>query len=244
MEGETQIRSLPGTKSASQVAGEIAARQYGAVSRRQLAAAGIGCSQIRTWVQLGRLHRRQPGVFAWGRPDLGAEGELAVALLHAGPGAALASLTALWWMHLLNRRPRCIHVASPRRVSSRPGIVVSRPGILTRRLHRGLPVVPLPEALLAATGDLSRDSLRLVLARAEFEHLLDRDELEASCAAAAGAPPRSAPPSTRTSPPSPAARTASSATSCCSANATDCPCPSRTSGSAATGPTCSGAGRS
>lgn len=49
---------------------------------------------------------------------------------------------------------------------------------LDRHAHQGLPVVPLPEALLAATGDLSCDSLRLVLARAEFEHLLDRDELE------------------------------------------------------------------
>ena len=174
-----RIRSLPGTKSASQVAGELAARQFGAVSRRQLAAAGIGPSQIRAWVELGRLHRRQPGVFAWGRPDLSAEGELAVALLFTGPGAALASLTALWWMRLLNRRPRWVHVASPRRVGSRPGIVVSRSRNLPRRLHRGLPVVPLAEALLAATGDLSRDSLRLVLARAEFESLLDRRELEA-----------------------------------------------------------------
>ena len=50
---------------------------------------------------------------------------------------------------------------------------------LDRHAHRGLPVVPLPEALLAATGDLSRDSLRLVLARAEFERLLDRRALEA-----------------------------------------------------------------
>ncbi|HET6830554.1 MAG TPA: DUF559 domain-containing protein [Solirubrobacterales bacterium] len=102
-----------------------------------------------------------------------------MALLIAGPGAALASLTALWWLRLLNRRPRMIHVASSRRITSRTGIAVSRMRVLTRRLHRGLPVVPLPEALLAATEDLSRDSLRLVLARAEFERLLDRAELEA-----------------------------------------------------------------
>ena len=96
---------------------------------------------------------------------------------------------------------------------------------LVRRFHRGLPVVPLPEALLAATGELSRDSLRLVLARAEFEHLLDRDELEAvlrsgrrgTAALRAAVDP--------TSPPSPAARTASSATSCCSASATALPIP-------------------
>lgn len=174
-----QFRSLSGTKSASQVAAEIAARQFGAVARRQLAAAGISPSQIRTWERLGRLHRRRPGVFAWGRPDFGTEGELAVALLLGGPGAALASISALWWMRLLNRRPGCIHVASPRRCASRRGVQVTHMPSLTRRLHRGLPVVPLPEALLAATEHLSRDSLRLVLARAEFERLLDRRELEA-----------------------------------------------------------------
>lgn len=174
-----QIRSLAGTKSAAQRASELAARQFGAVARRQLAAAGISPSQIRTWERLGRLHRRQPGVFAWGRADLSTEGELAVALLLAGPGAALASLTALWWMRLLNGRPSAIHAASPRRVRSRAGLEFSRSKDPGRRLHRGLPVVPLPEALLAAAASLSRNALRLVLARAEFERLLARRELEA-----------------------------------------------------------------
>jgi len=179
MAGELQSRSLSETKSAVQVASELAERQFGTVARRQLAAAGISPSQIRTWERLGRLHRRQAGVFAWGRPELSTAGELAVPLLLAGPGAALASLTALWWMHLLNRRPSAIHVASPRRVRSRVGIELSRSQGVDRRFHRGLPVVPLPEALLAAGMELSRDSLRLVLARAEFEHLLDRPALEA-----------------------------------------------------------------
>ena len=180
MAGETQIRSLSGTKSAVQVASELADRQFGTVARRQLAGAGISPSQIRTWERLGRLHRLQPGVFAWGRPDLSTAGELAVALLLAGPGAALASLSALWWLRLLNRRPSTIQVASPRRVLSRVGIEISHSKHLVRRFHRGLPVVPLPEALLAAGAELSRNSLRLVLARAEFEHLLDRPELEAA----------------------------------------------------------------
>ena len=179
MAGATQSRSLSGTKSAVQVASELAGRQFGTVARRQLAAAGISPSQIRTWERLGRLHRRQPGVFAWGRPDLSAEGELAAALLLAGPGAALASLTALWWMRLLSRRPSTIQVASPRRVVRREAIEVSTRRPLDRRFHRGLSVVPLPEALLGAAAKLSRNALRLVLARAEFEHLLDRPALEA-----------------------------------------------------------------
>ena len=130
-------------------------------------------------MQLGRLHRRQPGVFAWGRPDLGTEGELAVGApsCRAGRGARIASppsggCTCSTAGRAASTSPRPAGSAPARESSCR------RPGNLDRRLHRGLPVVPLPEALLAATGDLSRDSLRLVLARAEFERLLDRDELE------------------------------------------------------------------
>ena len=51
---------------------------------------------------------------------------------------------------------------------------------MTRQWHRGLPVVPLPQALLAAATDLSHDSLRLVLARAEFHHLLHLSSLHAA----------------------------------------------------------------
>jgi hypothetical protein len=178
MEGEMQIADHCGHQSAIQLAGELARRQFGAVSRRQLLAAGVSAARIRSWLRSGRLHRRHSGVYAWGRPGLGTEGELAAALLLAGPGAALASLTALWWQNLLRRQPRPTLLAAPRRCDPRRDARVAYVPALDRRLHQGLPVVPLPEALLAATGDLSRDSLRLVLARAEFEHLLDRDELE------------------------------------------------------------------
>lgn len=45
---------------------------------------------------------------------------------------------------------------------------------------RGLPVVPLSQALLASTTHLRHNSLRLVLARAEFHHLLRLSSLAAS----------------------------------------------------------------
>jgi hypothetical protein len=179
MPGEPQIADHSGHQSAVLWVGELASRQFGSVSRRQLLAAGISAARIRSWLRSGRLHTRHPGVYAWGRVELSPEGELAAALLLAGPGAALASLTALWWLNLLHRRPQTMLLASPHRCVPRSGLRVTYAPSLTRRLHRGLPVVPLPEALLAATAGLSRDSLRLVLVRAEFERLLDRRELEA-----------------------------------------------------------------
>ncbi|GIK76627.1 MAG: DUF559 domain-containing protein [Thermoleophilia bacterium] len=173
-----QITDHSSHQSAVLLASELAGRQFGAVSRRQLLAEGISTARIRSWLRSGRLHRRHPGVYAWGRADLGTEGELAAQLLLAGPDAALASLTALWWLNLLHRRPRPSLVASPHRCAPRRDVRVMYVPNLTRRFHRGLPVVPLCEALLAATAELACDSLRLVLARAEFERLLDRREIE------------------------------------------------------------------
>lgn len=179
MEDEWRVVHARAGKPAIQRAGELAARQFGAISRRQLLEAGNTGSRIDHWLQRGRLHRCHPGVFAWGRAELGTEGKLAAALLLSGPGAALASLTALWWQGLLNREPSSIHVATPRRVNSRPGLEIHGRRNLTRHLHNRLPVVPLPEALLAAAPLLSRNALRLVLARAEYERLLDRADVEA-----------------------------------------------------------------
>jgi hypothetical protein len=177
MADEPQIVHARACRSAVRAAAELAARQFGAISRRQLLALGCTRSRIQHWLRCGRLHRRYPGVYAWGRAELGTEGELASALLVAGPGSALTSLTALWWMELLQHWPNPLHVASTRRACSRPGVAITPFPGLRRRLHRGLPVVPLSEALLAATSGLPRDSLRLVLARAEFRKLLDLGEL-------------------------------------------------------------------
>lgn len=158
----------------------MARRQFGAIARWQLLTMENTPSRIEHWQRVGRLHRIHPGVYALGRRELTPEGETAAALLHAGPGAALAGVSALWWLGLLHRRPRPVRVATPGRARSRAGVAVTHAPALSRRWHRGLPVVPLAEALLAATAELSRDSLRLVLARAEFERLLDRAELEAA----------------------------------------------------------------
>jgi hypothetical protein len=111
-------------------------------------------------------------VYAWGRPELAEKGE------HAARCAALDGVTSLWWRELLNRRPAPIQIYAPGRSASRPGILISHPSRIEREIHRGLPVVPLPRALLFATVALGPDSLRLVLARAEYRGILDLAALE------------------------------------------------------------------
>jgi hypothetical protein len=165
-------------QSAWERASERARRQFGAIARWQLLEMANSPSRIEHWLRSGRLHPVMPGVYALGRRELGAEGITAAALLHARRGAALTGISALWWQGLLHRRPNPTHVATPNRARSRPGVRVAHRSPLPRHLHRGLPVVPLAEALLAATAQLSRNALRLVLARAEYAKLLDRPSLE------------------------------------------------------------------
>lgn len=159
---------------------ELARRGFGAISRRRILEAGISDAQIHGWLRCGRLHPRYPGVYTWGRADTPTEGDLAAGLLYAGPGSALAGLTALWWRALLNRRPAVIHIDAPGAAGSRADLAIRHPAPFEREWHRGLPIVPLPNALLVAAGTLSHDALRLVLARAEYEGCLSLGDLEAT----------------------------------------------------------------
>jgi hypothetical protein len=158
----------------------VAARQFGAIARHQLHELGFSEARIRSWLAGERLHRRYPGVYSFGRHDLSERGQLAAGLLFAGRGAALGGLTALWWMGLLHRRPRRIHIDAPGRKASLQDLQVRHPSRVQRISHRQLPVVPLPQALLASAESLGLNSLRLVLARAEFEGLVSLSAVHAA----------------------------------------------------------------
>lgn len=167
------------TRIAVKTGSELAERRFAAVARRDLLAHGIGDARIRSWVRGGRLHPKYPGVYAWGRGDLTEEGELAAGLLYAGRGSALTGLSMLWWRELLGRRPDRIHIDAPGKVSSYADLEIRHPLEIRRSVHRGLPVAALPDALPVAARHLSPNALRLVLARAEFQHVCTLAEIEA-----------------------------------------------------------------
>jgi hypothetical protein len=143
-----------------------------------LLAVGIGDARIRSWLRRGRLYRVYPGVYAWGRAELGPEGRLAAALLYAGEGAALGGLSMLWWRGLLGREPQRIHLDASRRVAPVSGLEIRRPLKIRRSMHRGLPIVAVPDALISAATSLSPNALRLVIARVEFHRLATLSEIE------------------------------------------------------------------
>ena len=123
---------------------DLAARQHGVVSVRQLAAFGLSRRAIQHRVARGRLHRVMLGVYAVGRPELTHRGRWMAAVLGCGPAAVLshASAAALWGI-----RPHANAIieisrttANPRR---RPHVRVHRRTVLESddlAVRDGIPV--------------------------------------------------------------------------------------------------------
>ena len=153
--------------------GAIAGRQWGRVAWSQIRRLGVDRKAIARWKAQGYLHLVLPTVYAVGHRAPSYEADLAAALLYAGPGAALSHATAGHWLGLLDGPSRLIHVSTPRRCRSQPGIVVHGRRDLPRIWHRGFPVTAAAQILidLAATEPLRR--LRRALANADYRGLLD-----------------------------------------------------------------------
>jgi very-short-patch-repair endonuclease len=77
---------------------ELAAKQHGVVSRRQLLGLGWHPQAINHRLRRGRLHTVRRGVFAVGRPNVTVRGHWMAAVLACAPGAFLSHGTAaaLW----------------------------------------------------------------------------------------------------------------------------------------------------
>lgn len=150
-----------------------AATQFGRIRWEQMRAIPVGHTTIGRWEDAGYLFWELPRVYAVGHPGRTLESDLAAAILYAGPGAMLSHVTTIWWLGLLRYAPPQIHVSTRRRVQNHGNIVVHGRRTLDRILHKGLPITTPTQAILdfAATG--SHDLLRLVLANAEFQGLLD-----------------------------------------------------------------------
>jgi hypothetical protein len=160
--------------------GEIAGRQWGRVSWAQIRALGVDDRVIADWSCQGYIHRVLPGVYAVGHRAPSLEGDLAAALLYAGPGAALSHTTAAYWLGLLDDRPRVIHVSTPRRCRSQRGVKVHGRRDHRRFWHRGLPTTALPQLFLDLAAMTSLRLLRQVLANADYRDLLDVSAVEAA----------------------------------------------------------------
>jgi Protein of unknown function (DUF559)/Transcriptional regulator, AbiEi antitoxin len=160
----------------------LAAKQAGRVTSHQLRAIGVGEATISRWTRAGELHKRTPGVYAVGHVARTVESDLWEAILYAGPGAALSHGTAAWWRGVIDFPVRPIHVATPRRCRSLPGIAVhGRRGGLARTWHRGMPLTSIPETLLDLAAEDEPILVRRALAKLDFAHSLHAPAIRAIC---------------------------------------------------------------
>lgn len=141
----------PDVSDADRSARELAASQYGVVSRHQLRDIGIGRQQIRNllgphgrWVELTDEVLRLAGT----APSTAQQ--VAAAVFDAGPGAVLSHLSAANWWGLSGCPALPVHVTRTSSTTRQPNLAAAH---RVRRLpdrwvtcHRGLPVVR-PELL-------------------------------------------------------------------------------------------------
>jgi hypothetical protein len=90
----------------------------------------------------------------------------------------LSHASAAHHRKLIDHPPHAIHVRTPRRTRSRPGIVVHPRSPQTRSFYAGLPTTTLPDTMLdLATLPNHERLLRRALARLDYEQQLDADDL-------------------------------------------------------------------
>ena len=105
---------------------DLAARQFGVVSRDQASDYGLTRSAIAAHLQTGRWQRMHRGVYATFSGEPGRLAVLWSAVLSAGAGALLSHQTAAELAGLTDKTAELVHVTVPseRRVSRTPGLVI------------------------------------------------------------------------------------------------------------------------
>jgi hypothetical protein len=137
--------------------GNIAARQHGVISLRQLEELGLSRYAVAKRAQRGRLHRVHRGVYAVGHRGLGLHGGFMAAVLACGEEAVLShgSAAVLWGLLRPLDGPAHVSVPTTAGLKKRRGIHLHRTSTLqeTTRRHN-IPVTAVPRTI----EDLRRTS--------------------------------------------------------------------------------------
>ena len=163
---------------------ELARRQWGVVTRAQLAAGGLADKGVAEWVQRGRLIRLHRGIYAVGHDRLRVEGRWLAAVMACGPGAVLSHSDAARLWELRQSNSALIDVTVPSRNGRirRKGIRVHRSGRLAAEevtTRVGIPVTTVERTLLDLADVLPAETLRRAVTEAEYRQRLDTPALAA-----------------------------------------------------------------
>jgi len=161
---------------------DLADRQYGVVSIRQLTGPlGYSRRSVSRAEAAGRLHRLHRGVFAVGHTRIPLHGKCLAAVLACGPGALLSHRSAAWLWGLAKGSPAPFEVTTPIPRKARKPIRIHHSRILTandRALREGVPATALPRTLLDCAASEDFWLLQRMLERSEELRLFDLGPVE------------------------------------------------------------------
>ncbi|MBS1879966.1 MAG: type IV toxin-antitoxin system AbiEi family antitoxin domain-containing protein [Actinobacteria bacterium] len=164
-----------------QALAELAARQHGVVSFRQLRELGFSKGKISRSFEAFRLRRIHRGVYAVGHDRLGDRGRCMAAVLACDVDALISHGSAAWLWGLLPRCPADIEVTTITRRRHRVGIRVHRaaePGSEWGRIDN-IPVTALPQTLFDVAATRSAHDLTTAIDGARRRDLLDLVQIDA-----------------------------------------------------------------
>jgi hypothetical protein len=168
---------------------ELATRQHGVVSTRQLKALGYGRNSASKANRVGRLRRIHRGVYAVGHESLTWEGRCLAAVLAARPAVA-SHLSAGWLWGLLRGRPGTIHVTAATSGRAKRAFVVHFAALASQDLTeaKSIPVTSVARTKLDLAAMLSKARLEGVLERSEERGIFDLSALDDLLARTVGHP--------------------------------------------------------
>jgi len=168
---------------------ELAGRQHGLVTHRQLRRLGFSSGSIARSTKALRLHRVHRGVYSVGHPVLSDRGRCLAAVMASGRGAVVSHGAAAWLWGLLPSFPKTIDVTVSRHGGRRSDIALHHSSTLVPEEHGRfgpIPVTALPRTLLDEAATTSPRLTWNVIDRAERRNVLDLDTIDAMLKRRAG----------------------------------------------------------
>lgn len=160
---------------------ELATRQHGVVSTRQLKELGYGRNSAAKAHKVGRLRRIHRGVYMVGREGLTWRGRCMAAVLAAQPAVA-SHLSAAYLHGLLRYRPQTIHLTVPsgRRQRRAFRLHEAKLGPADLTVVEAIPATAIARTQLDLASTLDEPRLLRALERAEELRIFDLGDLEAA----------------------------------------------------------------
>ena len=165
----------------SKEAWELAGRQHGIVTRRQLLELGFSSRSIEHRRKSGRLHLVARGVYAVGWPTLDQRRRWMAAVLACGEDASLSHHSAAALLGIGSEVPGRIVISVPRRCElRRPGLLIrGRPSLGKGDIGacEGIPVTSPVRTLVDLATDLEPIPLERAINDADKRDLVDPEAL-------------------------------------------------------------------